>query len=121
MGILESGAMPTHVADASKDRPAYVVEARYGTLTMVSTSQLVPAIAEREMITGPLKHKRMWQMHPIDSYLLAASKEWDSWSKTIKSMGYSKEHPIYPYTQEVAHEFLRIEAKAAADKFGVGA
>jgi len=107
--LLESNALPIHVADPEKDRPAYVVEARHGTLTSVMVSSMVTGIAERDAILGPLMHKRMWQMHPVDTFVAAAKKEWDQWGKTIQSMGYDKPHPPYPYTEEIVRTYLKKE------------
>mmetsp|Transcript_15297 Transcript_15297/g.43370 ORF Transcript_15297/g.43370 Transcript_15297/m.43370 type:complete len:628 (-) Transcript_15297:60-1943(-) len=110
--VLESGAMPVHVADESIDRPAYVVEARHGSMTGISLGALVPAISERGQTVGPLKHKRMWQMHPLDSFLAAAKKEWDTWSKILQDMGYDREPPEYPYTEEIVKVYLEKEQEA---------
>lgn len=107
--IVTSGAMPTHVADEANDRPAYVVEARHGAMTQISINSLIPALAGRNSIVGPLAHVRMWQMHPLDSFLEAARKEWESWSQTLQEMGYDREHPPYPYTEGIVKVYLEKE------------
>jgi len=112
VAVMESGQMPTHVADESIDRPAYVVEARHGSLTSISLSGLVPGIGERGMVTGPLKHQRMWQIHPLDAFMEACNKEWEMWTSILKDQGYDKPAPPYPYTEEKVREFLAKEQEA---------
>jgi len=108
--IHNSGALPTHVADEDNDRPAYVVEARHGAMTQISLNGLVPALGERGTITGALAHLRMWQMHPLDSFLAAAKKEWDEWGKQLREMGYDDlPHPEYPYTEDIVKVYLEKE------------
>mmetsp|Transcript_39915 Transcript_39915/g.90068 ORF Transcript_39915/g.90068 Transcript_39915/m.90068 type:complete len:629 (-) Transcript_39915:47-1933(-) len=110
--VEESNAMPTHVADESIDRPAYVVEARHGALVGVSLGGLIPGIAERGAISGPLKRQRMWQMHPVDKFIHAAKLEWEMWVKIIEGQGYKKPAPPYPYTVETVHTYLEKEQEA---------
>jgi len=113
--VIQSGLMPTHVADETIDRPAYVVEARHGSSTSICLGACVQGLAERGMVVGPLKHTRMHQMHPVDSFLEAAKKEWDNWSKTIRDLGYTHvEHPEYPYTEEIVKGYIAKEHEAYA-------
>mmetsp|Transcript_41645 Transcript_41645/g.89407 ORF Transcript_41645/g.89407 Transcript_41645/m.89407 type:complete len:625 (-) Transcript_41645:281-2155(-) len=107
--LVSSGAMPTHVADEANDRPAYVVEARHGAMTQISLSTMIPALAARGNIIGPLAHIRMWQMHPLDSFIACAKKEWDEWSKTLQEMGFDREPPPYPYTEEIVKGYIAQE------------
>lgn len=109
LALMDGAQLPTHVADESIDRPAYVVEARHGSITGITIGSLVPAIAERGAVTGPLSHQRMWEIHPIESYIEAATLEWDAWSKQIQACGYDKPHPPYPYTLEKVKEYLDKE------------
>lgn len=109
---LEAMGFPTHVADESIDRPAYVVEARHGALCGITLGALVPGIGERGNVTGPLKRQRMWDMHPPEKFLLAAQKEWDHWSKIIQDAGYTKPHPPYPYTVELINGYLEKEQES---------
>lgn len=106
---LEAMGFPTHVADESIDRPAYVVEARHGAITGITLGSLVPGIGERGIVTGPLKRTRMHQIHPPDKFLLACKLEWDHWVSMIKSQGWTKTPPPYPYTIEMVHGFLQKE------------
>lgn len=114
--VLESGAMPTHVADESIGRPAYVVEARHGAMAQISLGAIIPALGARGAVVGPLKHGRMWQMHPVEDFLLCAAKEWDEWGKSLQEMGYDKPHPPYPYTSEIVLGYIQDEYKAYAEQ-----
>jgi hypothetical protein len=106
---MEGMGFPTHVADESIDRPAYVVEARHGALCGITLGALIPGIADRGCVTGPLKRQRMWDMHPPEKFVLACQLEWDMWSKIIQEAGYTKPHPPYPYTVEMIHGYLKKE------------
>jgi len=110
--VMESGSMPVHVADESIDRPAYVVEARHGALCAISIGSLVPGIGERGVVTGPLSHQRMWQIHPLDKFLEAATKEWNHWCQIIKDQGYAMPAPPYPYSQGLVQTYLDKELDA---------
>eukprot|EP00747_Dinoflagellata_sp_TGD_P186872 gnl/TRDRNA2_/TRDRNA2_44222_c0_seq1.p1 gnl/TRDRNA2_/TRDRNA2_44222_c0~~gnl/TRDRNA2_/TRDRNA2_44222_c0_seq1.p1 ORF type:complete len:652 (+),score=131.59 gnl/TRDRNA2_/TRDRNA2_44222_c0_seq1:93-2048(+) len=112
--VRDSQALPTHKADESIDRPAYVVEARFGSMLAITISSLVPGIGERGAITGPIKRERMWQMHPADKFLEAARLEWDMWSEQIRSLPEFKdqEHIPYPYTLEKINTYLELEFAA---------
>jgi len=109
MPMIEANALPTHVADPEKDRPAYVVEARHGALTSSMIGHMCPGFAEVDGPHGILSHKRMWQMHPVDTFVAAAKKEWDGWSKLCQARGYTKPHPEYPYTEEILRGFMKKE------------
>mmetsp|Transcript_17374 Transcript_17374/g.50815 ORF Transcript_17374/g.50815 Transcript_17374/m.50815 type:complete len:631 (-) Transcript_17374:57-1949(-) len=107
--VMESGAMPVHVADESIDRPAYVVEARHGALVGVSIGSLIRGIGDRGAVTGPLANLRSWQIHPIDKFIECARKEWEMWIRQIESHGYTKPAPPYPYTIEMVNGYLEKE------------
>lgn len=107
--VMDGGLLPIHVADESIDRPAYVVEARHGSLTGITLGALVPAIGERGSIVGPLKRIRMWQIHPVDKFIEVAKREWDEWAKNIRDLGYETESPPYPYTVDVMKVYLEKE------------
>jgi hypothetical protein len=109
---MEGMGMPTHVADESIDRPAYVVEARHGALIGITLGAMVPGIAERGNVTGPLKRERMWQINPLEKFMECCRKEWDHWSKIIQDSGYTKPHPPYPYTQEFMYGMLEKEQQS---------
>lgn len=114
--VQASGSLPIHVADESIDRPAYVVEARHGSLTGISIGSMVPGIGERGNVTGPLGRQRMWELHPAEHFLKCCELEWYAWSKTIhETPGY--EHvpePKYPYSLEIVQEYLEKEQAAYA-------
>jgi len=110
--VMEGNQMPTHVADESVDRPAYVVEARHGALTGITLGSIVPGIGERGNVTGPLKRQRMWQIHPADKFLECCKKEWFHWADIMKKNGYEKPIPDYPYNLELVEEYLEKEAEA---------
>jgi len=112
VAITESGQMPTHKADESIDRPAYVVEARHGALTGISLGSLVPGIAERGNVLGPLARQKMWECNPIDKFLECCRNEWYGWSKQIQELGYEKEPPAYPYTDADLQRYLEMEQEA---------
>jgi len=107
--IMEAGAMPSHLADESIDRPAYVVEARHGALTGITLGAMVPGIAERGNVVGPLSNQRMWQIHPVEQFLVCARKEWDDWGRMIRDAGHDKPVPPYPYTVEMVKSYLDKE------------
>jgi len=110
--LMDGSQMPTHVADESIDRPAYVVEARHGALTGITLGSVVPGIGERGAVTGPLARERMWQIHPLDKFLEAATKEWDHWVRILKEQGYDKPAPPYPYTEELVRTYLHKEQES---------
>mmetsp|Transcript_29566 Transcript_29566/g.68766 ORF Transcript_29566/g.68766 Transcript_29566/m.68766 type:complete len:629 (+) Transcript_29566:38-1924(+) len=110
--VMESGAMPVHVADESIDRPAYVVEARHGALTGITIGSLVPGIGERGAVSGAIKPQRMWAIHPIDKFIECARTEWEMWIKIIENHGYTKPAPPYPYTVELVGTYLEKEREA---------
>merc|ERR1712060_387853 len=89
---------------------------RHGAITSIVASS-VQGLAEINNAGGWLKKDRMWRCHPLDKHLLACQLEWDMWSKIIQELGYTKEHPPYPYTMENMTEFLAKETEeyAASD------
>lgn len=101
--ILPTGFMPRHKADGD-DRPAYVVDARHGTQTMIFVSAVIPFLAERGAIEGPLKIHRMWTLHPIDRFIQLCKEDWNYYTARFETEGLSG--PEYPYTPEVAHHWL---------------
>jgi len=117
--VLASGQMPVHSADYEIDRPAYVVEARHGSLAgPILAGCLSPAWSERGNIVGGLKTSRMRAMHPPDRFQECCKREWDDWSKTIQEMGYEKPHPPYPYTLDMVLELQRKATEENMKKFG---
>jgi len=114
--VKESGGLPSHQADESIDRPAYVVEARHGAITGICIGA-VQGLMEINNAAGWLKRDRMWRLHPPEKFLLACQLEWENWSKMIQEMGYDKDHPPYPYTLESVTGLLQKESEeyAASD------
>lgn len=113
--LLAMGAMPRHKAD--DDRPAYVVDARHGTSTMLFVGACIPFLQERGAIEARLKVERMWALHPVDKFIEYCKEDWNYYTARFKAEGLSG--PDYPYTPEVAQYWLkeyRIESDAADKK-----
>jgi len=115
-GIVETGMLPRHKAEG-EDRPAYVVDARYGTSSMILVAAMVPWLGERGLVEGKLKHERMWALHPIDKYLKYCKEDWDHYCTKMRAEGRSG--PEYPYTSEVARRYL--DAAEAEHRKGLAA
>jgi len=109
--VMDGGQLPSHVADESIDRPAYVVEARHGALTGISLGALVPGIGERMGAVGWLSKQRQWDCHPLDKYLDCCRREWYMWNDKIRDLGYDRPTPEYPYTMEIVTEYLEWEQR----------
>jgi len=109
--LRDQGALPVHKADLENDRPAYVVDARHGSFTGIAVNAAIPMLAERSSITGPWKRLKMMQCHPLDKFLDAARKEWDSYVEQFKS-DCRYDHivpPSYPYTLDYVNRWMRRE------------
>lgn len=106
--FLEGNMLPMHVADEEGDRPAYVVEARHGSLVGITLGAVIRGIGERGNVVGGLQRDRMLQMHPIDKFLQCARREWDGWRDNLKEMGFTH-LPEYPYTEENTQKYCQKE------------
>lgn len=114
--IKDNSVMPVHTADPSIDRPAYVVEARHGALVGITLGAIIPMIAERNAVTGPLKRTRMWQIHPPRKFLELAAQEWTKYSEQFQAEGLCDlPPPPYPYTLDLVESYLRKEQEAYDD------
>lgn len=109
--IRDSNMLPSHAADESKDRPAYVVEARHGAITGLTVNAMCPGIQERAGQVATLKRERMWDCNPIESFLEAAAKEWDAYSDQFIAEGWAPhlKKPPYPYTLPMVMSYLKAE------------
>jgi len=115
--IMPTNMLPRHKADESDEgtyRPAYVVDARHGTQTMVFVGAVIPFLQERGGVHSKIKVERMWTLHPVDRFIQYCKEDWDHYCKKFTAEGLSG--PEYPYTTEQAHKYLdmyRDENKAA--------
>lgn len=101
--ISESALIPRHKAEGD-DRPAYVVDARHGTQTMIMVGAVIPWLAERGAIEAQLKHSRMHLLHPIEKYLQYCKEDWDHYCAKLRLQGLAG--PEFPYTLEVGHKYI---------------
>jgi len=118
--VVTTGMMPRHKADESDPdsiRPAYVVDARHGTTTMVFIGAVIPFIMDRGGVETRIKFERMWAMHPIDWFVDQCKQDWDHYTTKFRKEG--RTGPEYPYTKAEAHHYLdcyREENRAAHEK-----
>eukprot|EP00747_Dinoflagellata_sp_TGD_P031129 gnl/TRDRNA2_/TRDRNA2_135082_c0_seq1.p1 gnl/TRDRNA2_/TRDRNA2_135082_c0~~gnl/TRDRNA2_/TRDRNA2_135082_c0_seq1.p1 ORF type:complete len:687 (-),score=126.29 gnl/TRDRNA2_/TRDRNA2_135082_c0_seq1:50-2110(-) len=98
---IVDGGLPRHKADPENHRPAYVIDARHGSLTAVLVNGVVPDLVERGMATGLLSFQRMWEVHPMKKFLECAQAEWNRYVKMWQEEENCPEKTCpYPYTEE---------------------
>ncbi|CAE8624589.1 unnamed protein product [Polarella glacialis] len=120
--VMPTGMLPRHKADDSDEgsyRPAYVVDARHGTSTMVFIGAAIPFLSERGGTNTQIKVERMWAMHPIEKFIEYCKEDWNHYCEKFREEGLSG--PEFPYSSEQAHKYLdvyRAENKAALTKAG---
>jgi len=108
---MSMGLMPRHKTNG-EDVPAYVVDARHGTQTIMIVTSLIPFIAERSSVEVGLKASRMWLLHPIEKFLDYCKEDWDYYCEKMRKEGRSG--PEFPYTKEVAGKILQDYQKEHA-------
>lgn len=106
--LYEGNCFPVHEADEEISRPAYVVEALHGSLVGLTLGAMVRGIAERSMVTGPLKRQRQLEIHPPEKFLECCKREWNEWKTTIEDLGYTGA-PEYPYTLDMVKDLMQQE------------
>ncbi|CAE7545732.1 unnamed protein product [Symbiodinium natans] len=105
--VRDSGLMPTHSADPELDRPAYVIDARHGTQTIMGINGAVPAIAEAHAGLGLVKRQKQLECHPTRKYLEECRLEWEEYGEKLKELGAPKPCPPYPYTLKIVEAFMK--------------
>jgi len=112
-GVLDSGMLPRHKADLSDEhtpRPAYVVDARHGTTTSMSTGMFCPGLQRKEFDgqAGFIKAIRYRMCHPLERFLAQAKEDWDYYANKFLEEGFGKDkpYPDYPYTFESTRELI---------------
>lgn len=105
--MIDTGMLPVHKPDISKDEPGYVFDAKVGAQTMITISSVVPWLAERAQFLGPFKRQRQWETHSLDEVLDCASQEWYKYCEMFKSYGYEKPIPEYPYTLQSVRAMIK--------------
>lgn len=112
--LFEPGVLLRRKADKESNRPAYVWDPRSGSqITMLLGSGIVPGLAERGAIYGPLNRAKQLQAHPLEKYVDECAEDWKSYCELFKQQGDDRPFPPYPYT----HEYVR-ELCARQDKEG---
>merc|ERR1740121_3509269 len=101
--VLANGLMPRHKSNGA-DIPAYVVDARHGTQTMIFVTAVIPWLGERGAVHGWLKNTRMQTLHPIDKFIQYCKEDWDHYCNKLRKEGLSG--PEFPYTPEIAGKYF---------------
>lgn len=101
--IVPAGMMPRHKTNG-EDVPAYVVDARHGTSTMMIIQACIPFLMERGGVEGSIKYERMRTLHPIRKFIDYCREDWDHYCKKLQAEGLNG--PAFPYTPEVADGIL---------------
>jgi len=116
--LADSNMLPTHEADDSDPgtyRPAYVVDARYGTSTTMIVLMLNPAMAEECNNYGLLKPMKQRLCHPMKQFLEEAKADWDHYCRMFIKEGWDKKsgkpYPEFPYSYEVVRKMLITHIK----------
>eukprot|EP00439_Symbiodinium_sp_Y106_P004320 s7646_g1.t1 len=83
--VRDSGLMPSHAAEPEYDRPAYVIDARHGTQTIMGINGTTPAIAESHAGLGLVKRQKQLECHPTRKYLEECRLEWEEYGQKLKA------------------------------------
>lgn len=120
--LMESKMMPVHEADDSDPgtyRPGYVVDARFGTQTMMAVPMFCPALLEFFNSLAVLKPLKQRLCHPMRQYLQEAKADWDHYCKMFIQEGWDKKsgkpYPEYPYTYEVTRTMILKHMKESRE------
>ncbi|CAE7698927.1 CYCL1-1 [Symbiodinium microadriaticum] len=84
--VRDSGLMPSHAAEPEYDRPAYVIDARHGTQTIMGVNGATPAIAESHAGLGLVKRQKQLECHPTRKYLEECRLEWEEYGQKLKDI-----------------------------------
>jgi len=114
--VMDTGLVPRHKTNG-EDIPAYVVDARHGTQTLLLLGACIPWLGERGAMSGKIKVHRMATLHPIDKFVQYCKEDWDYYCDKLRKEGLSG--PEFPYTPDVAHKYFadyQAEDRAAIAK-----
>jgi len=109
--ILDAGSLPRHRAEPDQDRPAYVIDARHGTVTAMVVNTSCIALVEASAKIQGLKRAKQWECHPMEKFVDECREEWDSYARQWKERGAPGPIPPYPYTHAVVKGFLEEEQR----------
>jgi len=112
--ISQSGMLPRHKAEQDKDRPAFVIDARYANTTGMLVGGMCPGLAEASAATTFLKSRKQLECHPMRAFVDECRSEWDDYARKWKANGAPGLIPEYPYTYEVVESLLAEEAREFA-------
>mmetsp|Transcript_118518 Transcript_118518/g.205862 ORF Transcript_118518/g.205862 Transcript_118518/m.205862 type:complete len:707 (-) Transcript_118518:173-2293(-) len=120
--ILDSNMMPKHTADDADGgtyRPAYVVDARHGTMTSIAIPVCCPQQAQEQQHYGFVKAVRQRLCHPMKQFLQEAQADWDHYGKMFIEEGFGKDkkYPDYPYTYQNMQKWVQRHMKETNEPF----
>lgn len=116
MVVSGSGMLPQHSAELENDRPAYVIDARFGTISAMMVTGAIPMLAESSIVYAPLKRQRQLACHPPKKFLEECATEWREYGEKWKLNGAPNPIPAYPYTIEMINRFFAMEEEELTAK-----